>query len=128
MFKSYFIEAAEAGELAVNLATGKDVGKTTDFEGVKSFIFKPVVVKQDNVQDDHRGLRPVLGRRHLHQGVCRGVRESRSLLMTVAVESERPVTEPVLSLSGINKRFGAVQALIDVHLTVHAGRGGGTRR
>jgi D-xylose transport system substrate-binding protein len=51
VFKSYFIEAAEAGKLAVNLATGKDVGKTTDFEGVKSFIFKPVVVNQDNVQE-----------------------------------------------------------------------------
>ena len=51
VFKSYFIEAAEAGELAVNLANGKDVGKTTDFEGVKSFIFKPVVVNQDNVQE-----------------------------------------------------------------------------
>lgn len=51
VFKSYFIEAAEAGKLAVNLATGKDVGKTTDFEGVDSFIFKPVVVNQGNVQD-----------------------------------------------------------------------------
>ena len=51
VFKSYFIEAAEAGKLAVNLATGKDVGKTTDFEGVESFIFEPVVVNQDNVQE-----------------------------------------------------------------------------
>jgi len=41
--------------------------------------------------------------------------------MTVAVEPERPVTEPVLSLTGINKRFGAVQALTDVHLTVMPG-------
>lgn len=51
VFKSYFIEAAEAGKLAVNLVTGKDVGKTTDFEGVESFIFEPVVVNQDNVQE-----------------------------------------------------------------------------
>lgn len=51
VFKSYFIEAAAAGKLAVNLVTGKDVGKTTDFEGVKSFIFKPVVVTKDNVAD-----------------------------------------------------------------------------
>lgn len=29
--------------------------------------------------------------------------------------------EPVLQLTGINKRFGAVQALTDVNLTVHAG-------
>ncbi|MFL6089344.1 MAG: substrate-binding domain-containing protein [Aeromicrobium sp.] len=52
VFKSYFIEAAEAGKVAVALATGKDVGKTTDFEGVKSFIFTPVAVKKDNVEKD----------------------------------------------------------------------------
>ena len=51
VFKSYFIEAAEAAKLAVNLVNGEDVGETTDFEGVKSFIFKPVVVNQDNVQE-----------------------------------------------------------------------------
>jgi D-xylose transport system substrate-binding protein len=51
VFKSYFIEAAEAGKVAVKLAQGKNVGKTTDFEGVDSFIFKPVVVKRDNVKD-----------------------------------------------------------------------------
>ncbi|MCL8025163.1 ATP-binding cassette domain-containing protein [Nocardioides bruguierae] len=32
-----------------------------------------------------------------------------------------PVRESVLSLTGINKRFGAVQALTDVHLDVAAG-------
>ena len=32
-----------------------------------------------------------------------------------------PVKESVLSLTGINKRFGAVQALTDVHLDVAAG-------
>ncbi|HJR89498.1 MAG TPA: ATP-binding cassette domain-containing protein, partial [Aeromicrobium sp.] len=41
--------------------------------------------------------------------------------MTVAVESERPATAPVLSLTGVNKRFGAVQALTDVHLDVMPG-------
>jgi D-xylose transport system ATP-binding protein len=41
--------------------------------------------------------------------------------MTVAVEPERPVAEPVLSLTGVNKRFGAVQALTDVHLAVMPG-------
>jgi len=42
--------------------------------------------------------------------------------MTV-LEDERPVRgdEVVLSLTGINKRFGAVQALTDVDITVHAG-------
>ncbi len=51
VFKSYFIEAAEAAKVAVNLAKGESVGKTTDFEGVESFIFDPVVVNQDNVQE-----------------------------------------------------------------------------
>jgi D-xylose transport system ATP-binding protein len=40
--------------------------------------------------------------------------------MTAAV-AERPVAEPVLSLTGITKRFGAVQALTDVHLSVMPG-------
>ena len=50
VFKSYFVEASEAGKVAVAIATGKDVGKTTDFEGVKSFIFTPIAVKKDNVK------------------------------------------------------------------------------
>jgi D-xylose transport system ATP-binding protein len=41
--------------------------------------------------------------------------------MSVAPEMEMPVSEPVLSLAGINKRFGAVQALTDVHLSVMPG-------
>jgi D-xylose transport system ATP-binding protein len=32
-----------------------------------------------------------------------------------------PVRESLLSLTGVHKRFGAVQALTDVHLDVHAG-------
>jgi len=51
VFKSYFIEAAEAGKVAVALANGESPGKTTDFEGVKSFIFDPVAVKRDNVKE-----------------------------------------------------------------------------
>ncbi|WP_246004230.1 substrate-binding domain-containing protein [Nocardioides marmoriginsengisoli] len=52
IFKSYFIEAEKAGEVAVAIANGDDVGETTDFQGVKSFIFDPVVVKKDNVKAD----------------------------------------------------------------------------
>ncbi|MBO9523644.1 MAG: substrate-binding domain-containing protein [Nocardioidaceae bacterium] len=52
IFKSYFIEANKAGEVAVALAKGDDVTGTTDFQGVKSFIFDPVVVKKDNVKKD----------------------------------------------------------------------------
>ncbi|MFZ2503393.1 MAG: ATP-binding cassette domain-containing protein [Nocardioides sp.] len=39
--------------------------------------------------------------------------------MTVATAT--PVGERVLSLTGINKRFGAVQVLTDIHLEVNAG-------
>ena len=52
VFKSYFIEAEKAAEVAVNLVNGEDVGETTDFQGVKSFIFDPVVVKKDNVKSE----------------------------------------------------------------------------
>jgi D-xylose transport system ATP-binding protein len=42
--------------------------------------------------------------------------------MTATVdERSAPATTPVLSLTGINKRFGAVQALSDVSLEVSAG-------
>lgn len=52
IFKSYFIEAEKAGEVAVALVNGEDVGETTDFEGVQSFIFDPVVVTKDNVKEN----------------------------------------------------------------------------
>jgi len=35
--------------------------------------------------------------------------------------AQAPARESVLSLAGVSKRFGAVQALTDVHLDVHAG-------
>ncbi len=41
--------------------------------------------------------------------------------MAAAPAMEMPVRDAVLSLTGINKRFGAVQALTDVHLRVDAG-------
>ncbi len=41
--------------------------------------------------------------------------------MVAAPSMEMPVRDAVLSLTGINKRFGAVQALTDVHLRVDAG-------
>lgn len=41
--------------------------------------------------------------------------------MVAAPSMEMPVRDSVLSLTGVNKRFGAVQALTDVHLQVGAG-------
>ena len=41
--------------------------------------------------------------------------------MTTLAEGETATRESVLSLVGVNKRFGAVQALTDVHMEVGAG-------
>ena len=41
--------------------------------------------------------------------------------MTNLSKTDAPAREVVLSLAGVNKRFGAVQALTDVHLDVAAG-------
>ena len=41
--------------------------------------------------------------------------------MPAPVATKAPAGDTVLSLAGVNKRFGAVQALTDVHLTVGAG-------
>lgn len=56
VYKPYPIEAETAAEVAVALANGEDVGavgdtEITDFEGVDSFIFDPIVVTADNVAD-----------------------------------------------------------------------------
>ncbi|WP_372727998.1 substrate-binding domain-containing protein [Nocardioides sp.] len=51
VYKPIPVEAYKAAEVAVALVNGEDVGETTDFEGVDSFIFDPVVVTQDNVKD-----------------------------------------------------------------------------
>lgn len=61
IFKSYFIEAEKAGEVAVALINGEDVGETTVFEGVDSFIFEPVVVTKENVKENiiDTGLYPL---------------------------------------------------------------------
>ena len=51
VYKPYPIEAETAAEVAVKIVNGEDVTDTVDFEGVKSFIFDPVVVTADNVGD-----------------------------------------------------------------------------
>jgi len=51
IYKPIKIEADKAAEVAVQLVTGKDVTGTTDYQGVKSFIFDPIVVTADNVND-----------------------------------------------------------------------------
>ena len=51
IYKPIRVEAEKAAELAVDLANGDDVGETTDFDGVPSFIFDPIVVTGDNVMD-----------------------------------------------------------------------------
>lgn len=51
IYKPIPIEAYKAAEIAVDIVNGKTVTGTTDFQGVKSFIFDPVVVTKDNVKD-----------------------------------------------------------------------------
>lgn len=58
IYKPIKIEAETAAEVAVLLAGGDEVPDTTDtgveqteYEGVASFIFDPIVVQQDNVAD-----------------------------------------------------------------------------
>jgi D-xylose transport system substrate-binding protein len=58
IYKPIPIEAETAAEVAVKLVEGDEVGSSsdtgieqTDFQGVKSFIFTPIVVTQDNVAD-----------------------------------------------------------------------------
>ena len=51
IYKPIPIEANKAAEIAVDIINGKTVTGTTDFQGVKSFIFDPVVVTKDNVKD-----------------------------------------------------------------------------
>jgi D-xylose transport system substrate-binding protein len=58
IYKPIPIEADTAAEVAVKLANGDDVGETSDtgisqsdYQGVKSFIFDPIAVTQDNIAD-----------------------------------------------------------------------------
>jgi D-xylose transport system substrate-binding protein len=58
IYKPIPIEADTAAEVAVKLANGDEIGATsdtgieqTDYNGVASFIFDPIVVTQDNVND-----------------------------------------------------------------------------
>jgi D-xylose transport system substrate-binding protein len=58
IYKPIPIEAETAAEVAVKLANGDDVGTTSDtgidqsdYQGVKSFIFTPIVVTTDKVAD-----------------------------------------------------------------------------
>jgi D-xylose transport system substrate-binding protein len=51
VYKPYPVEANKAAEVAVLIVNDEDVTDTTDFQGVKSFIFEPLVVTTDNVND-----------------------------------------------------------------------------
>lgn len=49
IYKPIKIEANKAASLAVDLANGKTPSDTKDFQGVKSYIFDPIVVTKDKV-------------------------------------------------------------------------------
>ncbi len=50
IYKPIKVEAEKAAAVAVDLANDKEITGTQDFQGVKSFIFKPIVVTTDNVK------------------------------------------------------------------------------
>lgn len=49
IYKPIKIEANKAAQLAVDLINGKSPSDTSDFQGVKSYIFDPIVVTKDKV-------------------------------------------------------------------------------
>jgi D-xylose transport system substrate-binding protein len=51
VYKPFKSEPDKAGEIAVALIKGDSISGTTDYKGVKSFIFDPVVVTKDTVKD-----------------------------------------------------------------------------
>lgn len=51
IYKSINTEANKAAEVAVDIVNKKEVTGTTDFKGVKSFIFDPIAVTKDNIKD-----------------------------------------------------------------------------
>ena len=108
-----------AAQLAVDLANEEEPADTTDFEGVASYIYDPIVVTKDNVDDTviKDGLYTV-------DEICTAEYADACAAAGTAVMTsltKAPVGESVLSLTGVAKRFGAVQALTDVHLDVGAG-------
>lgn len=51
IYKPIPIEANTAADTAVKLVKGDDVTNTTDYNGVKSFIFDPIAVTKDKIMD-----------------------------------------------------------------------------
>ncbi|MGH3448961.1 MAG: substrate-binding domain-containing protein, partial [Nocardioidaceae bacterium] len=51
IYKPITTEAHTAAEVAVKLVNGKDVNAPKTYQGVKSFIFKPIVVTKDNIAE-----------------------------------------------------------------------------
>ena len=130
IYKPIPIEAETAAEVAVKLADGEEISGTSDtgielteYEGVPSFIFDPIVGDRRQRQRHGRRRRVLHRRRHLHRRST-PTRARRPASADDADGIVAPVRESVLSLTGVNKRFGAVQALTDVSLRRGARRGG----
>ena len=129
IYKPIPIEAETAAEVAVKLANGEEISGTSDtgielteYEGVPSFIFDPIAVTVDNVNDTVVADELLHRRGHLHRGVRRRVLRRPASADDRHDPTVAPVRESVLSLTGVTKRFGAVQALTDVSLDVAPAR------
>ena len=131
VYKPIPIEAETAAEVAVDLptatrsATPSDTGiAQTDLQRRRVVHLRPGRRHAgQRGRHDHR-RRVLRRRRHLHREYADACAGGRHQLMTTTQTMEPPVRgEAVLSLTGITKRFGAVQALTDVHLDVRGRRG-----
>ena len=118
VYKAIKPEAQKAAEIAVDLVQGKKpsgVSETVNNEqkDVPSVLLTPVAVTKDNINDTivKDGFWKAVA--DLHQAV-RGRLQGGWNRMTDS-------STALLSLKGVTKRFGAVQALAGVDLDVHAG-------
>ena len=130
VYKAIKKEADAAAALAIALAKGDTAGAdklatgqvedTETSEQVKSVLLEPQAIFPENVKDvDRRRLH------HRRDKICttaalqEGLRRERRQRMTKSVEGQQ--RDPLLSLRGINKSFGAVHVLRDVDFDVRAG-------
>ena len=129
VYKAIKKEADAAANLAIALAKGDKAGAdsqaTGEVDGHRDQQGREV--RPARAAGDLPGERQGRHRRRLHhrreglheRGAAEGLRRERRQLMTTAAEGQQ--REPLLSLRGINKSFGAVHVLRDVDFDVRAG-------
>ena len=142
------IVAAAAANVAVKFLSGETPKAETTLYDTPSQLFMPAVVTAENLKAEIIDKKHQHGRGALRRPLCRGLQEARHHPVIRARTVVRPLSaagrpslcsrerlavmtdilhgpashgELVLSLRGISKNFGAVSALTDIDLDVHAG-------